>query len=54
MSYAKAVAAFVTPFILTLFTPLGVDGDTTTSQFIELLITAALTAVAVYFIPNKK
>lgn len=54
MSYAKAIAAFITPMIVTLLMPLGVDGDTSLTQFIEVLIMGVTTAVMVYFVPNKE
>lgn len=53
MAYAKAIAAFITPFIITLLMPLGVDGDTTITQFIEVVIMAIATALTVYMVPNK-
>ena len=51
--YAKAIAAFITPLIVTLLMPLGVDADTTIAQFIEALIMAVSTAVMVFMVPNR-
>jgi hypothetical protein len=51
--YAKAIAAFVTPLIVTLLIPLGIDGDSTVTQFIEAIIMAVSTAAMVYWVPNK-
>lgn len=51
--YAKAIAALVTPLVVSLLMPLGIDADTTVAQAIEAVIIAVTTALAVYFIPNK-
>ena len=53
MPYAKAIAAFIVPFILTLVAPLGIGADTTVSDAIYLTIVAVLTATTVYFTKNK-
>lgn len=51
--YAKAIAAVVTPLILTLLVPMGIGADTPLSDVIYLLVTALLTGAAVLLIPNK-
>lgn len=51
--YAKAIAAFITPLILTLLVPFGIGADTSVSDAIYLLVAALSTALAVYFVPNK-
>jgi len=53
MPYAKAIAAFVVPLILTLLTPFGIGADTSVSDALYLLLTAAITGLSVYIIPNK-
>jgi hypothetical protein len=52
--YAKAIAAFITPLVVTLLMPLGIDETSTVAQFIEALILAVSTAAAVYFVKNKE
>lgn len=54
MPYAKAIAALITPLVITLLMPLGIDETSTISQVIEALIIAVSTAVMVYVIPNKQ
>ena len=51
--YNKAIAALLTPFIVTLLIPLGLTGDSSITEFITAVIFALSTAVAVYFVPNK-
>ena len=51
--YAKAIAALVTPVIVSLLMPLGISAETPIAQVIELLILALTTAVTVYFVPNQ-
>lgn len=53
MPYAKAIAAFVVPFILTFLAPIGVGADTTVSDALYLIVTALITSAAVYLVPNK-
>lgn len=53
-AYAKAIAAFVTPLVLTLLAPLGLGATTTLEDAIYLLITAIVTGLTVYFVPNRK
>lgn len=54
MLYAKAIAAFITPMIVTLLMPLGIDETSTVAQLIEGIIIAISTALAVFFVPNKE
>lgn len=51
--YAKAITALVTPLILTLLMPLGINETSTLAQIIEAIIVAVSTAILVYFVPNK-
>lgn len=51
--YAKAIAAFVTPLVLTLLVPLGIGADTTVGDAIYILIASGVTAFAVWAVPNK-
>lgn len=53
MSYAKTIAAFITPIIVSILMPLGIDADTTVAQAIEIALVGIITAAAVYFTPNK-
>ena len=54
MFYSKALAAFLTPLIVTLLMPLGLDGESTVTQLVEAVIIAVSTGVMVYFVPNTK
>lgn len=54
MPYAKAIAAFITPMIVALLMPLGIDGTSTVAQLIEALIIAVTTAVTVWYVPNRE
>lgn len=47
--YAKAIAALV----MSLVAPFGITATTTFSEAVVILVTAALTTAAVYFIPNR-
>jgi fumarate reductase subunit D len=51
--YAKAIAAFITPLIVTLLMPLGIDETSTVTQLVEAVIMAVSTALMVFFVPNK-
>jgi fumarate reductase subunit D len=51
--YAKAIAALITPLIVTLLMPLGLNETSTVAQVVEAIVVAVSTAVAVYFIPNQ-
>jgi len=51
--YSKAIAALITPLVVTLLMPLGIDETSTVAQFIEALILAVSTAIMVYVVPNK-
>lgn len=53
MPFAKAIVAFVTPLILTLVAPLGIGAETSFGDALYLLMSAALTGIAVYTIPNR-
>jgi hypothetical protein len=53
-AYAKAIAAFITSGLMAILIPLGINGDTTLGNAIEILVLAALTAASVYFVPNQK
>lgn len=52
MPYAKAIAAFIVPFILTLVAPLGIGADTTVGDALYLVIVSVVTALAVFFTKN--
>lgn len=52
--YAKAIAALITPLVVTLLMPLGLSEASTVAQVIEALIVAISTAVMVYAFPNKQ
>ena len=51
--YAKAIAALITPLVLSLLLPLGITGDTTVENAITMMLVALGTSVAVYFTRNK-
>jgi len=51
--YAKAITALITPLVVTLLMPLGIDETSTVAQFIEALILAVSTAIMVYVVPNR-
>jgi len=51
--YAKAIAALITPLVISLLMPFGITETSTLSQIIEALIVAISTAVMVYVVPNK-
>jgi hypothetical protein len=52
--YSKAIAAFITPFILTLVMPLGLNGDSSLVSVIEAVVLSGLTSLSVYMVANKK
>ena len=52
--YAKAIAAFITPTLVSFLLPLGITAETSVGQAVEILIMAGITAAAVYFIPNRQ
>jgi len=58
MPYAKAIAAFVAPYVLILVSPLGISSATTFEDAVIIIITAIITglisAASVYFTPNRK
>jgi len=51
--YAKAIAALITPLVVTLLMPLGINEASTVAQVIEAIIVAVSTAIMVYAVPNK-
>jgi hypothetical protein len=51
--YAKAIAALITPLIVTLLMPFGLNETSTVAQVIEAIIVAVSTATAVYFVKNE-
>lgn len=56
--FAKAIAAFIVPYIMVPLSIIGVTGEMPFESALELLIVSAVTAVAsfaaVYMTPNKK
>lgn len=53
-NYAKAIAAFVTPTLVSFLLPLGITAETSVGQAVEMLLLAGITAAAVYFVPNRQ
>lgn len=57
MSFAKAIAGFVVPYVLIIVSPLGVSGTTSFEEalnvVISALVVAVTTALSVYFTKNK-
>lgn len=47
--YAKAITAV----IMSTLAPLGIDSLTSFEDGVTILVSAAITGVAVYFVPNK-
>jgi hypothetical protein len=54
MLYAKAITAFVTPIILSILVPFGINGETPVMEAIDILVVTLITTLAVYFVPNRK
>jgi hypothetical protein len=54
MPYAKAIAALVVPVIMYPLTLIGIRPDSTVEEAITIGVTALFTAIAVYFVPNKR
>lgn len=58
MPYAKAIAAFIVPYIIILLSPLGITGDMAFEEVLTVVISAvvvsATTAASVYFTKNKQ
>lgn len=54
MVYAKAIAAFIVPMIMTPLVSFGITADTTLASALEMLIVALITAASVYVLPNKQ
>ena len=54
---AKAIAAFIIPYVLILLSPLGVTADMAFSEVLTIVITALVvsgaSALSVYFTKNK-
>lgn len=53
-AYNKAIAAVVVPGLLWLLEQVGVSADMLVGDAVGLVVNVALTAFAVWFIPNKK
>lgn len=53
MPYAKAIAALLVTPILSVLSPLGVSGDMTLETALNVIITSGITALVVYFVPNR-
>lgn len=54
-AYNKAIAAVVVPLILNfLNTVVGISPDTSVDELVEFLVMTAVTAIAVYLVPNKR
>lgn len=51
-AYNKAIIATITPIILS-FLPFGITGDTTIASALDILLTAIMSGVLVYLVPNK-
>lgn len=51
--YSKAIAALITPIVVSLLMPLGITAETPIAQVIEVLVIAATTAAMVFFVPNR-
>lgn len=54
MIYAKAITALITPIILAILVPLGINGETAVMDAIDIVVVTLITTLAVYFVPNKK
>lgn len=52
MPYSKAIAAFIVPLVVGILAPLGISGETSVSEALTIGVTALLTAIAVYIVPN--
>lgn len=53
-SYNKAIAAVVVPMILAILNVIGVTPDMQVGDAVQVLVMGAITAIAVYLIPNRK
>ena len=54
MTYAKSLTALITPLVVTLLMPLGINEFSSLAQIIEAIIVAVTTALMVFLVPNKK
>ena len=54
MPYAKAIAAFIVPLVVSMLVPFGITADSTVVEVVNLLVLAIVTAVSVYMVPNVK
>jgi hypothetical protein len=52
MYAAKALTGFLVTFILGVLTTYGIDGGTSIQEALEILISAMLTGIFVYLVPN--
>jgi len=54
MAYAKAIVALITPLVLLPMSYFGIRPDSTIEEVITILLTALITSVMVFAVPNKK
>jgi hypothetical protein len=54
MTAAKAITGFIRSIVLPYLTTVGLRPDSTLEEIITVLVSAAITAAGVYFMPNKK
>lgn len=54
LNLARILTGFITPFILVVLTPLGITGETTIENAIEILVIFGLTVIAMYLTPKRK
>jgi len=54
MPYAKAIAAFIVPLVVSMLVPFGITADTTVVEVLNLLVLSAVSFIAVYMVPNSK
>jgi hypothetical protein len=53
MTASKAWAALVTTFVMPYLAQYGIGPETTLEQFLVIIGGAAISALIVYFVPNK-
>ena len=53
MPYAKAFVAFLVPIVLMPLSYFGIRPDSTVEEALTVLLTAIVSAVVVYAVPNK-
>lgn len=51
--FDKAIAAFITPVIMSGLLAVGITGEMTVSMAVNILITGLFTAASVYLTKNK-